>query len=135
MKASKVLILTAAVFSLSQISSNALAACVQGDLAGKWKLSFQLFGNSWSECLMTVSTNGNLVAGAPCSYSDGTTTKINSGRLVLNSACNISGTINFSNGTTYTVAPDKGTLGLDKIYFSLLGKTQTGAFIGNGIKR
>jgi hypothetical protein len=74
-------------------SAPAVAGCKSKDLAGRWDLYAigAEYGVFWSHCSLTVARNGSLRRGTKCSYSDGTRTTVDGGRLRVNSSCRVSG--------------------------------------------
>ena len=103
----KITLYAAALCSIL-INSSAIAACVQGDLTGVWRVYGSGVSSqgyySWTRCKVTVENNGAFnTSRSWCKEYLGTTTSVQGGSLSVSSACRVSGQININGFITTLV--------------------------------
>src|SRR5919108_2593177 len=106
----KIALYVTALCSMILFNSPVLAACVQGDLTGVWRIygsgvsSQGYYG--WIRCKVIVENTGAFNTGSSwCKDDLGTTASVQGGFLSVSSACRVSGQINLNGGfTTITEA-------------------------------
>lgn len=120
------------------MASSAWAACLQGDVAGRWRVYINGAsedGGFWTWCSVTITSSG-AVTGGTCRNSDGGSEAVTGGRLNLTSpdACVLKGSLITSRTGTHTItdsALDRG-----KTVITGVGKDADGSpWTFTGVKR
>lgn len=101
----KIALYVAALCSMILFNSPVLAACVQGDLTGVWRIYGSGVSSqgyySWTRCKVVVENTGAFNTGSSwCKDVSGTTAPVQGGSLSVSSACRVSGQINLNGGFT-----------------------------------
>jgi hypothetical protein len=97
----KIALYVAALCSMISFNSPVLAACVQGDLTGVWRIYGSGVSSqgyySWTRCKVVVGNTGAFNTGSSwCKDVLGTTASVQGGFLSVSSACRVSGQINLN---------------------------------------
>jgi len=130
-------LLTAVVCSLMLLAGSAGANCIQGNLAGFWKLyaaSSSGGGVAWYKCSLHMTAAGAITAASSCQNNFGQSTPV-TGRVSLANGpnCTFGGSIH----QTYTNITDsvtEATMSIDKRSASGVGVFSGGAFIFTMVK-
>lgn len=124
-----------AILASGLIATSALAACVQADFAGRYRLL-----GSWSDnakpsgllsCVVEIEPDGTVAAGSGCTDRDADSAierfQVTGGRIKGGESCRFTGTIRFADdGGFWTARINKGFLNKDRDVIAGIANTGDG---------